>query len=256
MKTPTIDQFLTEYEWDSRSKTWKDVRYLNALATELRALLADRDRLAGEVTEWEGHAQTYEAGMVAARRELAHMTKQAKDAWSVAESYRVKAEATTTTPRRLREYKGVTYRDGSWYFKDLSYAYAASVIAFYFGDFDDADHAELLALRDDPEYPCETLEEIVCDALSYGYRASSRKETPFYTPKHAETFVSRIRAWLATQPQTITPEQAVPERITKALDSLSKAYVYLPNHIDGEFINALNDVRRYILPTATPEVTP
>lgn len=36
------------------------------------------------------------------------------------------------------------------------------------------------------------------------------------------------------------------ERLTKSLRSLSKAYAYLPGHIDGEFDNALHDVRRCI----------
>lgn len=40
MKTPTIDQFLTEYALDSRHRSYKRIGYLNALARELRAHLA------------------------------------------------------------------------------------------------------------------------------------------------------------------------------------------------------------------------
>lgn len=36
------------------------------------------------------------------------------------------------------------------------------------------------------------------------------------------------------------------ERLTKALASLAKAYAYLPGHIDGEFSNALHDVKRCV----------
>ena len=36
------------------------------------------------------------------------------------------------------------------------------------------------------------------------------------------------------------------ERLTAALASLRKAYKHLPNHIDGEFDNALHDVERCV----------
>jgi hypothetical protein len=60
----------------------------------------------------------------------------------------------------LREYKGVTYRDGKWWFRELSYDKAARLIAIVCG-FTDTDHAALLALRDDPYEPVPTLEAVV-----------------------------------------------------------------------------------------------
>ena len=51
MKTPMIDQFLTEYAPDSRRKSYKDVSYLDALATELRTLLAERDDLRSRLAD-------------------------------------------------------------------------------------------------------------------------------------------------------------------------------------------------------------
>ena len=54
--------------------------------------------------------------------------------------------------RKLREYKGVTYADGRWWFKGLSYDKAARVIAIVCG-FTDADHAAIYALREQPYEP-------------------------------------------------------------------------------------------------------
>jgi len=187
VKTPMIDQVFANV-----SRLMCDTDAIRcekpeaiALANELRALLAERDRLAGQATEWEGHAQTYEAGMVAARRELANMTKQAKDAWSAAESYRVKAEATTTTPRRLRE---VTVGEGmklrwneqcgpraEYYTFDQWREANHTQVLLYFDVFDD--------MRKQP-YEEKTLEGILAD---------------YFNTTELARVCGAVRAWLATQ---------------------------------------------------------
>ncbi len=126
MKTPIIDDILATHE---QGFVFRDQVDMGRLATELRALLAERERLAGQVTEWEGHAQTYEAGMVAAQRELAAL----------------KAPA----PRRLREHKGVTYRDGRWHIEGKPFDNAFTLM-YWYAEFVDADHAALMLLKEQP----------------------------------------------------------------------------------------------------------
>ncbi len=237
MKTTTIDQFLTEYALDSRHRSYKDIGYLNTLATELSALLAERDRLAGEVTEWEGHAQTYEAGMVAAQRELA-------------------ALKAPTPSRRLREYKGVTYRDGRWHIAEMPFDNAFTLM-YWYSEFVDADHAALLALRDDPYEKVETLEAVLeawANATRDGVHSVELSDL-----EH------RLRAWLATQPntpsdakhvgaalvdsekQTITPEQAV---------AVLEAHGGKKERLNDVWhCSRISEREKYvlILPTATPE---
>ena len=211
MKTPMIDLVIAHPATFQHRTTYTG----KALATELRAVLAERDRLAGEVTEWEGHAQTFEAGMVAAQRELAAL----------------KAPA----PRRLREYKGVTYRDGRWHIAETPFDNAFTLM-YWYAEFVDADHAALLALRDDPWMPVETLEAVLeawANATRDGVHSVELSDL-----EH------RLRAWLATQPQTITPEQAVKvlvengARRSSAKHAAKDSYEYAPV---------------LILPTATPE---
>jgi hypothetical protein len=200
-----------------------------ALANELRALLADRDRLAGEVTEWEGHAQTYEAGMVAARRELAAL----------------KAPA----PRRLREYKGVVYRENAWETPDGKRYEMASGVVWNKSvtlSLTDLDIPALLALRDDPEYPVETLEEVIHAWSNAG---------PLLSNYRIDDLCYRLRAWLTTQPQPvsvpytlpITPEQAVRVLVEKGAKRSSAKHAAKDSY---EYAPVL------ILPTATPEPTP
>jgi hypothetical protein len=63
--------------------------------------------------------------------------------------------------RKLREYKGVTYRGGSWHYRDTSAFMASALISGYCDTFTDADHAAIYALRDDPYEPVEPVEDIV-----------------------------------------------------------------------------------------------
>ncbi|MFY7922407.1 MAG: hypothetical protein ACOVSI_08330 [Gemmatimonas sp.] len=185
-------------------------------ATELRALLAERERLAGEVTEWEGHAQTYEAGMVAAQRELAAL----------------KAPA----PRRLREVTlgALTYRcsDGIVQFRSPNtgeWTMSHSV---------ETEHvralADLIADPDEPQ-PVETLESIIKPALIAMYELGWDRHGGS-SDMAAEDLAKEIRAWLATQTntpsdaknvgaaladsekQTITPEQAVAVLVEKGAE--------------------------------------
>jgi hypothetical protein len=207
-KTPIIDDILATHE---QGFVFRGPMDMPRLATELRAVLAERERLAGEVTEWEGHAQTYEAGMVAAQRELA-------------------ALRTPAPPRRLREYKGVTYRDGKW---DNGVWWCANVhnaLAKMFDDPTEKDYLWLLDLQANPYAPVETLEEVV---------EKWYWSTPFASlPGSArEDLCTRIRAHLATQPNTpsgaknvgaaleystqpqaITPEQAVAVLVEKGAE--------------------------------------
>jgi hypothetical protein len=196
VKTPMIDRVLPMIE----KRGDVDIVYGSKrfgtqaeFATELRALLAERERLAGEVTEWEGHAQTYEAGMVAAQRELAAL----------------KAPA----PRRLREYKGVTYRDGRWHIAGKPFDNAFTLM-YWYAEFVDADHAALMLLKEQP---------------------------------YESELEHRLRAWLATKPQTITPEQAVAVLVANGARRSSAKHAAMDSH---EYAPVL------ILPTATPEPTP
>ena len=220
MSYPVIEKLMALQIADYIPEAKLSVGTMDTLRTELRALLAERERLQVQVTEWEGHAQTYEAGMVAAQRELAHMTKQAKDAWSAAESYRVKAETTTTPSRRLRQYKGVVYRENAWETPDGKRYQLASGVVWNKSvtlSLTDLDIPALLALRDDCEEPVETLESIIVPALTAMYELGWDR-CGGSSDMAAEDLAKEIRAWLATQPQTITPEQAVAVLVKKGAE--------------------------------------
>ena len=63
---------------------------------------------------------------------------------------------------KLREYKGVTYREGV--FVDASgddWEFAASVIANNLNSFTDTDHTALMDLKNNPYEPIQTLEYVV-----------------------------------------------------------------------------------------------
>lgn len=90
-----------------------------------------------------------------------------RDAW------KAKADAVSTPPRaacgcqaaspprRLLEYKGVTFGAPYFHLRDYYCASAAKLITDHPREFTDADHAALLALRDDPYEPTPTLESVV-----------------------------------------------------------------------------------------------
>jgi hypothetical protein len=112
----------------------------------------------------------------------------------IAERDALKAVATPTPPRRLREYKGVTYKGGKWYYCDAWAMSAASLIYSFPGKFTDADHAALLALRDDP---WETLEEVVM-----ALHTQLTNQHSSHTRTLLDEFIPRIRA--AAQEPTLT----------------------------------------------------
>ena len=218
MKTPMIDRVLPMIE----KRGDVDIVYGSKrfgtqaeFATELRALLAERERLAGEVTEWEGHAQTYEAGMVAAQRELAALNAPAS--------------------RRLRQYKGVVYENEHWLCRQfgMTYSTVSALIAAHKHHFTDADHAALMLLKEQPYEdswePGETLEDVVGKAWSEGFNRGGFDVVG--------NICKAVRAWLATQPNTpsdakhvgaaladstqpqaITPEQAVAVLVEKGAE--------------------------------------
>lgn len=45
-------------------------------------------------------------------------------------------------------YKGVTYREGAWWYHEVQSSTVSALVAVYCDTFTDADHAPLLALRD------------------------------------------------------------------------------------------------------------
>jgi len=92
--------------------------------------------------------------------------------------------------RKLREYKGVTYRGGSWHYRDTSAFMASALISGYCDTFTDADHAAIYALRDDPYEPVETVNDILVDFA----RDLSTGRVVFH-----DTFVTRIRAAVAAE---------------------------------------------------------
>jgi hypothetical protein len=168
MEYPTLKKLLSgcEQRHPDAVLCFADDRIaVSDVATELRALLSERDALAAQ------------------------------------------AEARPEAPgRRLREYKGVTYRDGAWCRGDQRFGTAAHVITADDSDCTDADHAELLALRDDPWQDAGTLE----DAIERGRKAW------FGDPMGGDAlpFVAReVRTWLAQQP---APELTAAQHI-KAL---------------------------------------
>jgi hypothetical protein len=114
----------------------------------------------------------------------------------------------STPPRRLRDYRGIVFRDGLFYYRDgdAGTVDALTACRYWIGvAATDDDHAELLALRDNPEEPVETLEDAMNEfALVSGGSGWSNSSSTL------AAWIKRIRAVvLATQPQAITPEQAV-----------------------------------------------
>jgi hypothetical protein len=143
-----------------------------------------------------------------------------------------------TPPRRLREHKGVTFNStspGLWYYGSVGYNNVAVLIANNLKAFTDDDHAALLALRDDPEETLETLEEVIHEWSNAG---------PVLSNYRIGDLCYRIRAWLATQPQTITPEQAVKVLVENGARRASAKHAAMDSY---EYAPVL------ILPTTTPE---
>lgn len=104
----------------------------------------------------------------------------------LAERDALKAKVPTPV-RKLREYKGVTYAGGRWWFKGLSYDKAARVIAIVCS-FTDADHAAIYALREQPYEPVETVEDVLREMCDYSRRLEN-------VPKYA----ARLRAAVAAE---------------------------------------------------------
>jgi hypothetical protein len=111
-----------------------------------------------------------------------------------AENAALKAPA---APRRLREYKGVTYdatENYPWRYLGDGFKSAAGVIHYRYGTFTDADHAAIYALKDDPYLPVETLEDVLRQcAETNGYHTIDDA---------VDATAKAVRAWLATQEPT------------------------------------------------------
>jgi hypothetical protein len=169
VKTPIIDDILATHEKGFDFRGWVE---MDKLATELRAVLADRERLANERADAIRMARDLCGG--GAFLDSLHLADVIEK--HVFRAGQAESVTTPIPPRRLREYKGVTYRDGAWFLGIECSSNVYRALSEFITMPTEADHAALLALRDDPEEPVETLESI---------------------------------AHLATQPQPITPEQAV-----------------------------------------------
>jgi hypothetical protein len=153
---------------------------METLATELRALLAERDRLAGEVAD------------------LKHSRNEWRD---IANEYNAKLDklTTPTPPRRLREY--VSETTGARYCVD------GGIVQFWDGGDrqwrephavnvkDVAAIADLIANPDEPQ-PVETLEDVVLDWWR-NWDGTDTRNAP-------AALCTRLRSWLATQPQPNT----------------------------------------------------
>ena len=168
---PMIDALLAECdehpEWNFISRHGPFIRAVDVknatLATELRALLAEREKLADE--------------------------NETLRNW-----------LPTPPTRKLREYKGVTYEDGAfrvvlggnkWAFQTV-----AALIAGFPNSFTDADHAPIYALKDDPYEPVETVE----DVLHEMYNALGASE--IILPEYHEEVITRLRAAFAAENNT------------------------------------------------------
>lgn len=111
--------------------------------------------------------------------------------WNTAESKLLALLSPSTPMRRLREYKGVTFKGGYWLYEGREYRKAASVIADS-SLLTDADHAALLALRDDPWETVETVKPLE-DVLWAAFRGC-----PTGSDVYAYT-ADAVRAWIADQ---------------------------------------------------------
>ena len=99
-----------------------------------------------------------------AERDRLHVSLQfVRDALVIAEGQRDQLKAERIVPKVpvpvLREYKGVTYREGLWWHEGTAYEHAASVIAFV-STFTDDDHAALLDLKAHPTVTPPTRERV------------------------------------------------------------------------------------------------
>jgi hypothetical protein len=146
------------------------------LAIELRAVLAEREWLAAQ---WDAH------------QNAKNDATQPRDAFGIQGA---------SHQRRLRSYKGVTYREGKWcHPSHMSQANVYLALSANFNNPTDADHAALLALRDDPFEPVETLEAIIEPALTAMYELGWDRQGGS-SDMAAEDLAESIRTWLAQQP--------------------------------------------------------
>jgi hypothetical protein len=125
----------------------------------------------------------------------------------------------------------------------MTYSTVSALIAAHDHHFTDADHAAIYALKDDPWEPVETLEAVLED-----WANATRDGVHSVELSDLE---HRLRAWLATQPQTITPEQAVAVLVE---GGAKLEQVRIGATVGSTRMGA--GTRVLILPTATPEVTP
>ncbi len=83
----------------------------------------------------------------AANSNLSDLARELRALFAVEERL---AALTAPPERRLREHKGVAYRDGEWWWCDTPWPTAAMLIHYKSNTFTDDDHAALLALKAQP----------------------------------------------------------------------------------------------------------
>ena len=93
----------------------------------------------------------------------------------LAERNALQAQLAAKAPgRKLREYKGVTYRDGKFCIGLGKYTDAVAFVWFHRDMFGDEDIAHLLALKSDPYEPVETVEEVLRELAIANYATRLR----------------------------------------------------------------------------------
>ena len=148
------------------------------LSAELRTLLAERDGL-----------QSVNSEIKTTRDEYRFRAEKA-------ESERDGLQAKLTPPtRKLREYKGVTYRHGKWWHGHFPFASAARVISNSAANVTDGDHAAIYALKDDPYLPVETVEEVLV-----GFALWLEEHNNCHDTMERAPFVTRLRAAVLAEP--------------------------------------------------------
>lgn len=133
---------------------WYDELNSRELHTELRALLTERDGLAASDRE----SRTALLVLRTAVQELA-VAVGVSHADYCNDASMVQAIAKRVTPPPVASYKGVTYRDGKWWYCGAHGKSVASLISSFPSTFSDDDWEPLLALKDAP--PPVTVEGVV-----------------------------------------------------------------------------------------------
>ena len=179
---PFIQRILEDAETGREVYLWSKAS-VAALAAELHSLLTSNAVNAKLAAEWEAKHRALRTQIAEMGREMASV---------VAERDALKAQQ-PKVERKLREYKGVTYRDGQWWHNDLDYSAAVSIC--HYGDgLHDADFPAIYALKDDPYEPVETVEEVLRDAMRACYLSGGAT-----IAEMVSKYATRLRAAFAAE---------------------------------------------------------